>query len=351
MRTPRIILDDRACAYHCISRVVGQQKLFTDAIKEKIQEIIINAAHLHGIHLINWTILSNHIHILVVVPGSDLKVPLSKSSLLKAVKALYSESYLTDLKQQFKRAEKLDAAAEGQLAVQRILDRYETNRGNLSEFMKEVKQRTSLYVNKRLKRYGTLWDGRFKSPIVENTAEAILAVSTYIDLNSVRAGITDRPENYRWCGYAAALAGNPVAKRGLASIYAICQGNSRIPSWASVRADYRQYLFEKGLEVLADDTSGSKGRRGFSAAEVEQTIRENGVMPLHEVICHRVRYFSDGVVIGSAGFVEQVFQTHRKRLVSPDSMRNTGARTMRGADWGGLTTLRDLRINVIGHPN
>ena len=172
MRTPRIILDDGACAYHCISRVVGQEKLFTDAIKEKIQEIIINAAHLHGIHLINWTILSNHIHILAVVPGSDLKVPLSKSSLLKAVNALYSESYLTDLKQQFKRAEKLDAAAEGQQAVQRILDRYETNRGNLSEFMKEVKQRTSLYVNKRLKRYGTLWDGRFKSPIVENTAEA-----------------------------------------------------------------------------------------------------------------------------------------------------------------------------------
>ena len=60
MRTPRIILDDGACAYHCISRVVGQERLFTDAIKEKIQEIIINAAHLHGIHLINWTILSNH---------------------------------------------------------------------------------------------------------------------------------------------------------------------------------------------------------------------------------------------------------------------------------------------------
>ncbi len=146
-------------------------------------------------------------------------------------------------------------------------------------------------------------------------------------------------------GYAAALAGNRVAKRGLASIYAICQGKSKIPSWSSVRNEYRQYLFEKGLEVVAEDADGNKGRRGFSAAEVEQTIRENGVMPLHEVICHRVRYFSDGVVIGSAGFVEQVFQTHRERLVSSDSTRKTGARTMRGANWGGLTTLRDLRIN------
>ncbi len=351
MRTPRIILDDGACAYHCVSRVAGQEKLFTDAFKEKIQDIIIDAAHLHGIHLINWIVLSNHIHVLAVIPEGDLKQPLSKTSLLKAAKTLYSESYLANLKQQFQRAEKLDGAAKRQQAMQRILDPYEQNRGNLSEFMKEVKQRTSLYVNKQLKRHGTLWDGRFKSPIVENTAEAILAVSTYIDLNSVRAGITDRPEQYRWSGYAAALAGNPVAKRGLASIYAICQGKSKIPSWSSVRSEYRQYLFEKGLEVAADDGSGSNGRRGFSAAEVEQTIKVNGVMPLHEVICHRVRYFSDGVVIGSAGFVEQVFQTHRERLVSSDSTRKTGARTMRGANWGGLTTLRDLRINVIGHPS
>ena len=72
---------------------------------------------------------------------------------------------------------------------------------------------------------------------------------------------------------------------------------------------------------------------------------------MHEVICHRVRYFSDGVVIGSSSFVEQVFQADRKRLVSPDSRRNTGARKMRGANWGSLTTLRDLRENVIGLPS
>ena len=72
---------------------------------------------------------------------------------------------------------------------------------------------------------------------------------------------------------------------------------------------------------------------------------------MHKVICHRVRYFSDGAVIGSAEFVNQVFTQQRDRLVTLDSRRRTGARSMRYAEWGGLTTLRDLRVNVIGLPS
>ena len=161
----------------------------------------------------------------------------------------------------------------------------------------------------------------------------------------------DRPEKYRWCGYAAALTGNRLAKKGLASIFAMSSGKSRAPSWSRIKSEYRQYLFEQGIEVMADENSGFKGRRGILATEVEREIERRGKMPLHEVICHRVRYFSDGVIIGSAGFVDRVFQSHRDRLVGRDSKRTTGARTMRGAQWGNLTSLRDLRVNVIGSPS
>ena len=77
--------------------------------------------------------------------------------------------------------------------------------------MQEVKERITHYINKEHNRKGTLWDGRFKSPIVENTPEALLAVSTYIDLNPIRAGIVTKPEDYRWGGYAAALGGDQIA--------------------------------------------------------------------------------------------------------------------------------------------
>ena len=88
--------------------------------------------------------------------------------------------------------------------------------------------------------------------------------------------------------------------------------------------------------MLEDPESGVKGRLGFTVEEVEQQIQKNGGLSQGEVSLHRVRYFTDGAVIGSAGFIEEIFARYRERLTVPDSLRSTGARTMRGADWGDL---------------
>ena len=64
-----------------------------------------------------------------------------------------------------------------------ILDRYERRRGNLSLFLKELKLRVTFYMNKRLGRTGTLWEGRYKSVLVEDNERALLTISAYIDLN------------------------------------------------------------------------------------------------------------------------------------------------------------------------
>jgi len=68
---------------------------------------------------------------------------------------------------------------------------------SLSEFVKEIKQTFSLYYNKKHHRRGTLWGERFKSLIVEN-GETLINCLAYIDLNPLRAGLVDRPEDYRW---------------------------------------------------------------------------------------------------------------------------------------------------------
>ena len=46
-------------------------------------------------------------------------------------------------------------------------------------------------------RKGTFWAERFKSVIVEK-GETLINCLVYIDLNPVRAGLVDRPEDYRW---------------------------------------------------------------------------------------------------------------------------------------------------------
>jgi hypothetical protein len=58
-----------------------------------------------------------------------------------------------------------------------------------------------------------------------------------------------------------------------------------------------------------------------------------------------VRYFSDGVVLGSRNYVNEVFAEFRDRF---GARRKTGARSLRGlAALSHLATLRDLRVDVV----
>jgi putative transposase len=71
-----------------------------------------------------------------------------------------------------------------------------------TRMMRDLGQRYVPYFNKRHRRTGTLWEGRFRSCIVESARYA-LACYRYIELNPVRARMVDRPADYPWSSYAA----------------------------------------------------------------------------------------------------------------------------------------------------
>ncbi len=104
------------------------------------------------------------------------------------------------------------------------------------------------------------------------------------------------------------------------------------------------WIYDQGEERDADE-NGQGARRGFSTEEVEREIANGGEITLQAVLQNRVRYFTDGAVLGSKGFVEKVFQANRHQF---GGRRKTGARTMRGANWESLHVLRDLRGNLFG---
>jgi hypothetical protein len=118
--------------------------------------------------------------------------------------------------------------------------------------------------------------------------------------------------------------------------------------WRRTAARYRMFLYQEGREVAADPESGQRGRRGFKEGEIEAVVEREGVMSMHQALRHRVRYFSDGAVLGSAEFVNAVFARERDQGGRFGEKRTSGARRMRGADWGDLRVLRDLRKDVIG---
>lgn len=73
---------------------------------------------------------------------------------------------------------------------------------DLGLLMKRVAGRYTRYINKKEGRTGTVWEGRYKSSIVES-GQYLLACCRYVEMNPVRAGIVVQPEAYRWSSYGA----------------------------------------------------------------------------------------------------------------------------------------------------
>jgi len=70
----------------------------------------------------------------------------------------------------------------------------------VSKMMQSLGRQYVRYFNNRYKRSGTLWEGRYKSSLVE--AEAyLLHLYCYIELNPVRAGMVEAPAEYKWSSY------------------------------------------------------------------------------------------------------------------------------------------------------
>jgi REP element-mobilizing transposase RayT len=323
MRQARIKIAAEAgeAVYHCMSRSVNGERLFEDQAKEILRRQFWQVAEYCGVEILTYVVLSNHFHVLVKVPQ---KAPVSDAELLRRYEVLYPHP----TRYQAARLEviKKELASNGpeaqswrrwQLALM----------GDISPFMKLVKLRFSIWYNHAHRRFGTLWAERFKSVLIEPRGLVVATVAAYIDLNSVRAGLAEDPKDYRFCGYAEAVAGSAVARRNLASVIGVM-------NWDAAQAAYRLMLF-----------GTAAGTREHGAAitpeALESVVAAGGRLPLATVLRCRLRYFSDGAVLGSRVFVEEQLMAYRLR---------TGRRERNGTrllpsitDWGELAALRGVR--------
>jgi putative transposase len=332
-----------------MSRVVDRNRVFGDREKEVFRRILRNQEAFTGVKVVTYCLMSNHFHLLLDVPDKETLAPLDEEGLLAVLPLLYDPETVEEVRQELGRARE----AGDERWHKEILDRYERRRGDLSAFLKELKLRVTLYMNKRLEREGTLWQGRFKSVLVEGSENALLTVAAYIDLNPIRAGMVAKPEDYRWSGYGEACGGGRGAKKAREGLGGMLGEALRAPEmsfseeWERTAARYRLLLYEEGQAVAADPQSGEAGRLGFTEAEVEAVRESGGKMSVAEALRRRVRYFADGAVLGSAAFIEEVFEREQRLRRRFGARRKTGARRMRGADWGELRVLRDLRKGVM----
>ncbi len=323
MRMARIKVNGRSAVYHCISRVVGGQRLLGPLEREKLREMLWQQAAFSGVEIITYCLMANHIHVLVRV-GAEFTA--TDAQLVERALQFYGKKSLY--------AEMLSKAIKKKgVLPEDLREGLRERMGDVSAFMKELKQRFSKWYNRQQNRYGTLWAERFKSVLVEDQPSAVQAVAAYVDLNAVRAGLVKDPKEYRWCGYAEAVGGNNLARKGLGSFFPWTD-------WRKVAREYRQVLLVTG------GRAGSSGKVVLDPEEIRRELERKGDLKLGQVLRLRVRYFSDGVVLGSRNYVNEVFREYRDRF---GARRRDGARPMRGlAALGELATMRDLQVNVVG---
>jgi len=111
----------------------------------------------------------------------------------------------------------------------------------LAQVMQSVGRRYVGYFNATYRRTGTLWEGRYKSTVIESSSY-LFACSRYIELNPVRAGLADNPAAYPWSSFGATALGNRDA---LVSPHDLYLQLGRRPS--ARRAAYRG-LFDIALD-------------------------------------------------------------------------------------------------------
>ena len=350
---------EKPAIYHCISRVVDRQFFLGDTEREQFRIFMRMYENFSGIRVLSYCVMSNHVHLLLEVPPMPVG-GLSDEELLRRLRAIYSEERVREVALELKDARKkgLDAWAQG------IHERFTYRMHDLSQYMKTVMQRMTQWFNGQRKRTGTLWESRFKSVIVECGAAA-RTMAAYIDLNPVRAGMVKDPAEYRWSSYGEAVGGGAKGngKKAREGLVRACMGDVGVgfdaERWREVSFMYRKAM---GLELerkagrakeyvegvrkkkLAVMVKKSMQRTDQSGAEVAAAReRENETvlaeMKTAEMLMHRVRYFSDGAVIGSKAFVNEVFVRARERF---SEGRKDGARKVRGGAEGVLWSAREL---------
>lgn len=195
-RLPRLIVA--GMPLHVIQR--GHNRSITFLVADdyrRYRELLLNASHRFGCAIHAYALMTNHVHLLLT-PDNER----GPSRMMQAIGRVYVR-----------------------------------------------------YVNARYQRTGTLWEGRYRSSLVD-CDRYLLACFRYIELNPVRAGMVKHPIRYRWSSYGHNARGKPDS---LITHHAIYQSLASSP--AGRQAAYRA-LFETRLERTTIDCIRGAANRG-----------------------------------------------------------------------------------------
>jgi REP element-mobilizing transposase RayT len=294
MRRARIKTDGEGF-YHVVSRIGGRRFLMDDDEKAILLSLVRAAAAFSGVELYTYAMMDNHFHLLLRVPRRER---LSEGELRRRIRALYGESRATRLFAQWAKWEKAGDPQRAAAAKKQIRARMH----DLSQFVKTFKEAYTQDYNRRHGNTGTIWEGRFKSILLEGSCEALLTVAGYIHLNPVRAKMAADPAKARFTGYGAACAGDGTARSGLAALVAHAWRRGTA-TWEEAETSCREVM--DGALARESPEETELAVRTAPEAEREKDPPEES-RPLYELLRHRRAGFLHGGILGRARFLQRM---------------------------------------------
>ncbi len=265
--------------YHIISRTVGQEFYLGDIEKEKLLSLIKHYSSIFFIKVIGYCLLENHFHLLI------------KSEPVKNYKD-------EDIAERVKKFRKAKVHTEEQfLTIKEKL-------GDISEYVRAIKQMFSRWYNAKNKRTGYFWGDRFKSVLIE-PGESLLNCCAYIDLNPIRANIVQKPEDYRWSSICHRINGaNSDKLLSFDGIY-----DEKAMSKEKMLVHYRKFVYACGNVKVSE----SKGKIPDEIFNKEDKM--NYTIPTSNVMLKRMRYFTYGLALGSKIFINEIYTQFGKNAI------------------------------------
>lgn len=300
----RLISQDQG-SYHLISRISRDRAMFEDQEKEYLYNLLTVLALGFFVEIHAFCIMGNHFHIMVTGLDQEAR-DASKDELFYRYKLMYGEE-----------AKPPTGSAKTygyfQLDEDGGVERLRNRLGSISRFVQELKQRFSVWYNRRHDLKGHVWHDRFKGIILDK-GEAQLACSAYIDLNPLRANIVKRPEDYRWSSLGLRVR-NPKYAHQLVSY---CESNF---PW------YREFVYVSGGVER-------EGKESIASELVEDVVRRNGELGIKDSFKYRIKNLSEGIAIGSHSFISEIQRKYNRKYIRPRAFMNTNV----------LFTTRVLRL-------
>ena len=152
--------------------------------------------------------------------------------------------------------------------------------------------------------------------------ETLINCLAYIDLNPVRAGLVEKPEDYRWCSLG----------------YHTQAGNK--DGFLSLDFGLKEFGYKSGKECLRVYRNYVHGKGSLSDINHSQESVK-GELSQRDAFKYRCRYFTDSGIIGTKAFVTRHYQTFKHHFSSKHEKR---PKTIRGLD--GIYSLKRLSEKV-----